>query len=90
MHTFSFAPSARRKMVDLLYGALKTCQPFKVSVVLPPPLEKFLRAPMDGCVLVRAFDMKPLNAIRKTLRPCTEICVNVTRKDFYVTGAVNE
>ena len=33
---FSFAPSARRKMVDFLYGAPKTCQLFKVSVVLPP------------------------------------------------------
>ena len=33
---FSFAPSARRKMVDFLYGAPKTCRLFKVSVILPP------------------------------------------------------
>ena len=34
------------KMVNFLYGAPKTCQLFKVLVVLPP-LEKFLRAPMS-------------------------------------------
>ena len=33
---FSFAPPARRKTVDFLYGAPKTCQLFKASVVLPP------------------------------------------------------
>ena len=33
---FSFAPSARRKMVDYLYGAPKTCRLSKVSVTLPP------------------------------------------------------
>ena len=33
---FSFAPSARRKKVDFLYGAPKTCRLFKVSVILPP------------------------------------------------------
>ena len=33
---FSFAPWARRKMIDFLYGAPKTCQLFKVTVVLPP------------------------------------------------------
>ena len=33
---FSFAPLARRKMVDFLYGAPKTCRLFKVSVILPP------------------------------------------------------
>ena len=32
---FSFAPSARRKMVDVLYDAPKTCQLFEVTVVLP-------------------------------------------------------
>ena len=33
---FSFAPSARRKMVDFLYGVPKTCRLFKASVILPP------------------------------------------------------
>ena len=33
---FSFAPSARRKMVGFLYGAQKTCQLFEALVVLPP------------------------------------------------------
>ena len=33
---FSLAPPARRKMVDFLYGAPKTCQLFETSVVLPP------------------------------------------------------
>ena len=32
----SFAPSARRKMVDFLYGAPKTCWVCKVSVTLSP------------------------------------------------------
>ena len=33
---FSFAPSARRNMVNFWYGAPKTCRLFKVSVALPP------------------------------------------------------
>ena len=33
---FSFAPSARPKMVDFLYAAPKTCRLFEVSVILPP------------------------------------------------------
>ena len=36
MQKFSFASSARLKMVDSVYGARKTCQFFNVSVVLPP------------------------------------------------------
>ena len=34
--TFSFASSTGRKVVDFLYGAPKTRQRFKVSVILPP------------------------------------------------------
>ena len=45
MQNFSFAPSARRKIVDFLYGAPKTSQLFKCRWFCPP-LEKFLRAPM--------------------------------------------
>ena len=33
---FSFAPLARRKMVNFLHSAPKTCQLFKVLMVLPP------------------------------------------------------
>ena len=33
---FSFAPSARSKVVDFLYGAPKTCRLLKLSVILPP------------------------------------------------------
>ena len=44
---FSFTPSARRKIVEFLYGAPKTHQLFQMLVVLPPPLKKFLLAPMS-------------------------------------------
>ena len=64
---FSFAPSARRKMVDLLYGAPKTCRLFKVSVILPP-LEKFLRAPMTISGLLLQF---PFPKQRYCVTPAT-------------------
>ena len=47
---FSLAPWARRKMVDFLYGATKTCQLFKVSVVLT------LWKNFCGCPCVKAQD----------------------------------
>ena len=41
-------------MVNFLCGALKTRQLFKVLVVLPP-LEKFLRAPMTSFISIEIF-----------------------------------
>ena len=44
-------------MVYFVYGAPKTCQIFKVLVVLPcHPLEKFLRAPMCGANISYVYD----------------------------------
>ena len=68
MHKFSFAPSARRKMVDLLYGALKTCQLFKVSVVLPPSGKFFAGA--HGRVRSRAsFRYEAFKRYTKNVAP---------------------
>ena len=58
---FSFAPWAPRQMVDFfLQDAPKTCQFFKVLVVLPPPphLEKFLWPPMVIRVIWTEGDIK--------------------------------
>ena len=52
---FSFAPSARRKMVDILYGAPKTCRLFKVSVILPPSGK--ISAGAHGLTLNKSFSI---------------------------------
>ena len=59
-HKFSFAPSARRKMVEFLCGAPKTCRLLKCRWFCPP-LEKFLRAPM----MTTLFGLQQFKAVAR-------------------------
>ena len=65
----SFAPWARRKMVDFLYGAPKTCRLFKVSVILPPSGKISTGAHR----LIKNIEFCPFNATTPEIFRCSGI-----------------